>query len=250
MALFISVISHNHDDMIVENPTLKNLAHDYTVILKANTPAKQILRNYCEGAGIILLQGNKKKGFGANNNEVFNYAKTQLNMQNSDYFLVLNPDVTVTLESIRSLMTVVQEEQYPISTINLYRDKEMRVYDNSIRRFPSPLNPIKTLLRLKRTDHYDKNSIHKPIAVDWAAGSLLLFNSGVYEELNGFDERYFMYFEDVDICMRGKSRKYHTYYIPKIYAIHKGGFKNRKILSKNFTIYLTSFITFTLKYFH
>lgn len=64
MTLFISVINHNHDDMICENETLKSLAKEHTVILKSNTLVTNPLKTYCEEAGITLLQGTISKGFG------------------------------------------------------------------------------------------------------------------------------------------------------------------------------------------
>ncbi len=246
MALFISVVNHNHDEMICENPTLKELAIEHTVLLKSNTQATSKLQNYCKNNGIILIQGTETKGFGANNNEVFNYAEQLLTLSEDDYFLVLNPDVEISLEVINRLLSTITANGYAISTINLFRNKAMTEYDNSIRRFPSILNPIKTLLKIKRTDHYDKNKITEPMTVDWAAGSFLLFKYDAYKQLNGFDERYFMYFEDVDICRRAKRKNIFIYYIPDIKAVHYASYSNRVIISKYSLFYFKSLIKYQL----
>ena len=50
----------------------------------------------------------------------------------------------------------------------------------------------------------DKFSLNEESFTDWAAGSLLLFSADTYKKLNGFDEKYFMYCEDIDICYRYK----------------------------------------------
>jgi len=245
MTLYISVVNHNHDKMICENPTLRELASEHKVILKSNTPSTEELKEYCKKADIILLQGSDKKGFGANNNEVFKYAETTLNMSNNDHFLVLNPDVEVTNENINLLLSQVAKDNTKISTINLFKNKEMTEYDNSIRQFPTLMNPIKTLAGIKRTDHYNKSIIYKPTVIDWAAGSFLLFKFEVYKELSGFDEQYFMYFEDVDICRRSFNKGDFIIYYPHYKAIHTAQMTNRKILSVNFLHYLFS----TVKYF-
>lgn len=61
----------------------------------------------------------------------------------------------------------------------------------------------------------NKNKITKPTYVDWAAGSFLIFNAFFYSKLNGFNEKYFMYCEDIDICWRAKNTS-----ILQFYTIH------------------------------
>ncbi|MGD8232989.1 glycosyltransferase family 2 protein [Vibrio sp. TRT 1302] len=245
MALFISVINHNHDDMICDNPTLRNLAKEHTVIIKSNTLASQKLTDYCSSSLIHLIQGQKTKGFGANNNEVFHYAEHKLGMAENDHFLVLNPDVEVANTTINKLLVQSSADKCAISTINLFRNREMTKYDNSIRHFPSLLNPIKSLLKIKNTNHYDKDKICRPTQVDWAAGSFLLFKSGVYKNLGGFNEEYFMYFEDVDICKRASEQLHQKLtYFPQYKAIHFAQHSNRNILSKTFLFYMKSYFLY------
>lgn len=249
MALFISVINHNHDEMISRTTTLKNLAQEHTVIIKSNTKAKKCLNEYCKKAGIHLEQGNSFKGFGANNNEVFNIAKTSFGMSDKDYFLVLNPDVEISREAVSLLLTELEHMPADISAINLFRDKAMSEYDNSIRHYPKLLNPFKTLLGLPRKDIYNKEFINKPINIDWAAGSFLLFKANSYQELKGFDEKYFMYFEDADICTRAHLLGFNIKYFPNIEAIHLASHQNRKLLSKHFLWYWHSSLRYYFRFY-
>ncbi|KFE30284.1 putative glycosyltransferase [Vibrio mimicus] len=71
MRLFISVINHNHAQMIINNSTLQLLAAKHHVILKSNTLVSPELTDYCTKNHITLLQGKSFKSFGANNNEVY-----------------------------------------------------------------------------------------------------------------------------------------------------------------------------------
>lgn len=241
MTLYISVVSHNHDDMIANSDTLQNLAKNHKVVIKANTQPTESLINYCNESDIYLLVGTQTKGFGANNNEVFRYAELELCMSEDDFFLVLNPDVDVSVTSINNLLDCARKDNSPISTINLYRDKDCSIYDNAVRKFPSLLNPIKSLLGIKRDDYYDKSQINVPTLVDWAAGSFLLFQSKCFKELDGFDERYFMYFEDADICKRAHKQSNFVTYYPHISAIHYAAFENRNIFNKHSVYYLRSY---------
>lgn len=246
MALFISVINHNHDDMICDNPTLRNLAKEHTVIIKSNTVASQRLKDYCTSSLIHLIQGQQKKGFGANNNEVFHYADHTLHMAENDHFLVLNPDVEVDNCTINKLLKQSITDECAISTINLFRNREMTEFDNSIRHFPSLLNPIKSLFGIKRNDQYDKREIVEAKVIDWAAGSFLLFRYDVFKGLQGFDEKYFMYFEDVDICKRANESNQLVTYYPQFKGLHLAQFSNRKLFSKESFYYIQSTITYFL----
>lgn len=240
MKLFISVISHSHDDMISSSSTLKHLANEHHVIIKSNTTPSPSLVKYCKENSIFLLVGSKEKGFGANNNEVFHYAKSSLGMDDKDYFLVLNPDVEVCLNSVNQLLELANSNRTDIAAINLYRDINFTTFDNSIRRFPKIYYPLKTIFGMKRTDIYDKHNIEHPMPIEYAAGSFLLFNAQSYLGLGGFNENYYMYFEDADICTRANRNNYKVIYYPNIKAVHFASHQNRNILSKHFIWYIKS----------
>ena len=244
MGLFISVVNHHHDDLIIECNTLSKLSNQYEIIIKSNTVPTPALKKYCEESQIHLLTSHKITGFGANNNEVFKFCISQLKMQPDDYFLVLNPDVIISGTEIKSLLKSASDYNADISAINLYRNKTKTEYDNSIRHYHSLLNPLKSLIGLPRHDIYDKSAIKQPIVIDWAAGSFLLFKTRCYQDLNGFDEKYFMYFEDVDICKRANKKGNTVMYFPQIEAIHLAALSNRKLFSKYFILYMRSLIKY------
>jgi N-acetylglucosaminyl-diphospho-decaprenol L-rhamnosyltransferase len=244
MTVFISVVNHRHDELITNSNTLACLAKKYSVIIKSNTRPSDNLKKYCTKNDIHLLHTNKKNGFGTNNNDVFKYSLENLNLEKNDYFLVLNPDVEISVEALSKLLTAATKNQSDISTINLFRNTDMTIYDYSIRKKPTLLNPIKTIFGFKRNDFYNKDEIKNPIEVDWASGSFLLFKSDCYQSLNGFNEKYFMYFEDADICRRAHSKNYSVVYYPEIKAVHYASFKNRKIFSRHTLWYLFSSVRY------
>ncbi|WJM84525.1 glycosyltransferase family 2 protein [Dickeya chrysanthemi] len=242
--LYISVVSHNSDALIIENDVLSKLAEDFTVVLKCNTPATAALVEYTQKSAITLLDQNYGLGFAQNNNFVFDYCCQKLNLSDSDQFLVLNPDVLIDKNELAKLYTIVQHDKPDICTINLFKDKDKLQVEDSIKKFPSLLTPCIAMFKKSRPDTYDKSKINAPICIDWAAGSFLLFQAGIYKKLNGFNEKFFMYFEDADICRRArKSGKKVTYY-PNIKATHLGAYDNRKIFSKYFRWYLISYLRY------
>lgn len=244
--LFISVISHNHDAMIINIDTLSKLARisTITIILKCNTPATSRLKDYAKKNGIEIIDDNYKIGFGENNNKVFDYASQRLGLNDNDLFLVLNPDVIIESDTLEKLTSYAQKNNSDIFTLKLFRDKDKKSIDSSVKSFPRLLSPVSAIIRKNRSKKYNKKPTKEPIKIDWAAGSFLLFKAKTYKMLEGFDERFFMYFEDVDICRRAKKIGCSVVYHPQLDAIHLGAYDNRNILSKNFYWYLKSYFQY------
>lgn len=58
------------------------------------------------------------------------------------------------------------------------------------------------------------------VVVDWLSGACMLARKDALEKVNGFDERYFLYWEDADVCRRLRGAGYHVRYLPGATAIH------------------------------
>ena len=63
--------------------------------------------------------------------------------------------------------------------------------------------------------------------VGWVSGAIFMTNRRHFGKVGGFDERFFMFFEDVDLCYRLKKAGYRTVYIPDARALHEGGHSTR-----------------------
>ncbi|MDO6499524.1 glycosyltransferase family 2 protein [Photobacterium sanguinicancri] len=246
MAVFISVVSHGHASLVESLGTLKRLINSFNVIVKSNKPGDDFsVLN--ESQNFHWLDCEYFCGFGENNNIVFKYCQTELSMKDDDIFIALNPDVDINETAIVSLIELMSQNHSAICTINLYKDTNLSEFDNSIRRFPSFTQFIKSFLGFGNTSIIDKSAISKPCKVDWAAGSFLAFGAYHYQTLGGFDERYFMYCEDIDICWRSKELGMKVDYFPNIKAQHLAKHENRKLLSKHFYWHVTSVMKFLLK---
>ena len=79
-----------------------------------------------------------------------------------------------------------------------------------------PANPLSQ-------NYLQTNLDGKPTAVDWASGCCLLVRRAVFEELGGFDEGYFLFFEDVDLAHRLKRRGGQCVYYPDVQFTHRIG---------------------------
>jgi len=65
------------------------------------------------------------------------------------------------------------------------------------------------------------------VVVDWLSGACVLGRRDALAEVQGFDERYFLYWEDADICRRLRARGYHARYVPSVSAVHHVGHSSR-----------------------
>jgi len=140
---------------------------------------------------IKVIRNAVPKGFGANHNQAFQAAK-------GSFFCVVNPDIRFDTSPFADLVASFQYAGVGVA-VPLVLSPAGRVED-SVRYFPTPLRIMQKLLLKPQAPDYsvdDGNCV-----VDWAAGMFMVFQSSVFRQVNGFDESYFLYYEDVDICAR------------------------------------------------
>lgn len=245
MRVFLSVVSHKHAELILRLNCLPILAKQFTVVIKNNyADERYFLQKYCDEHNIYLINDEFGCGFGKNNNLIYRYCEEHFKIVNGDIFITLNPDVVANPEDIMDLVSSMREKSIPFAAISLYKDQEKKTRDFSIRKFPTFLTFVKSLFGLGNDSLIKECSSVKE--VDWAAGSFLAFDADVYKKLRGFNERFFMYCEDIDICYRANKMGYGLTYFSEISAIHLAKHQNRKILSKHFYWHIKSALMFLL----
>jgi GT2 family glycosyltransferase len=108
----------------------------------------------------------------------------------------------------------------------------------SVRKFPSPLNEALNLTGLaakyKRSRLFgraDKTWADplKSGPADWVPGAFTLIRREVLEQIGHLDERFFLYFDDVDLCRRVKALGYSVWYFPDVVVTHVGGESARAV---------------------
>ncbi|MFT6901219.1 MAG: N-acetylglucosaminyl-diphospho-decaprenol L-rhamnosyltransferase [Colwellia sp.] len=247
--IYISVISHGHLDVIKRINALPLLAQSKGIKINLQDNCREAgLETWCLENNINYQSNSEQLGFGQNNNIVFSRFKKTLPTLDNGYFVVLNPDVAINEAQLFELITTMQCNKAKLAAIDLYKDKKLKEPDNSIRNYPKLSDFIKSFLFKVNPSIIDKNKIDSPCFVPWAAGSFLCFTLKHYEQLGGFDENFFMYCEDLDICYRS-ARQYNTevLYCPNIKAIHLAQHANRTIFSKHFIWHLNSICRYFFK---
>ena len=158
---------------------------------------------------IEVIVNQRAKGFGANHNAAFARCR-------SPYFCVANPDIRLASDPFAGLLRALEDPAAAVAG-PLVRSPSGGVED-SARRFPTLGSLLGKLAGIGGGPEYAWD--RGPIPVDWLAGMFMLFRSEDFRAVRGFDERYFLYYEDVDICRRLRKAGRRALYQPGSEVIH------------------------------
>lgn len=147
-----------------------------------------------------------------------------------DAILVLNPDVLVEPGTVKALVGALQRDARLGAVGPRVENPDGTLYP-SARRFPDLavaaghaflgyLAPGNRFSRTYKMADFDHNC---SADVDWISGSCFLARRAAFDAVQGFDEAYFMYAEDVDLCWRLWRAGWHIGYEPAGRVVHKGG---------------------------
>lgn len=196
VTLSLSIVSHGQGRLVTSlledirrSPWHDNLS--FEVIVTLNIPEDEGWLERQFPFPLAIIRNDRPKGFGANHNAAFRHARGTL-------FAVVNPDIRLADFRITDLTMALEQHNAGVSG-PLVKAPDGTVED-SARRFPSILRLLRRKLQTKHTPDYRQAA--DPVPVDWLAGMFLLFPSIAYRAIGGFDERYFMYLEDTEICRR------------------------------------------------
>lgn len=192
--LTLSVVSHGQGHLIRHLLEDIRTAHSATfeIILTLNIPEDTGFLASFTDLPLVVIPNPTPKGFGANHNAAFERSR-------SDIFVIVNPDIRALELDLGRLVDLTRSPGIGAMAPRIL-SAQGRLED-SARRFPTvPRLAARVLLR-RRAPDYDLDNAG-PVQVDWVAGMFVAFPRKAFAAVNGFDERYFMYMEDVDICRR------------------------------------------------
>lgn len=157
---------------------------------------------------INIVRNAVPKGFGANHNQAFKQAT-------GNYFCVLNPDIRLVGDPFHTLVAYLKDPSLGLAAPLVLGPGGTP--EDSARFFPSPLRILRKILGVSNPD-YVMNDL--PVHPDWVGGMFMLYPRHIFERLGGFDEKYFLYYEDVDICARLRLLGYEVAVCPDAKIIH------------------------------
>ncbi len=240
--IYIGIVSHGHDKIIENN--FKNFPkkigkYNIHLGLIDNINSKK-LENFCKRENIFYYADDKIRGYGENVNKIFSL----LNPEDDAIFIVSNPDIYIPPEQLEKIADFFEKEQPDLMGVKVYLNRELSKVSSQNRTFPCVLDFIISFISKKRP--YMKNPDVKA-EPDWISGAFMVWKAKSFKKIKGFDESYFMYCEDIDICFRAKKNKMKIIYNPDFYVIHESQLESRNIFSKHFYWHLRSIFKFFIK---
>lgn len=146
-----------------------------------------------------------------------------------EYILLLNSDIIVQPGALKAMVDFAKTHLLVGVVGGRLLDPDGSV-QASVYHFPSLIRAIREFW-FNQKDTYQKYTPHsdQPVVVDAVTGSTMLIPKKIIDEIGLLDERYFMYFEDLDYCRRVKKAGYKTYYLPSAQFAHYHGASGEKI---------------------
>jgi N-acetylglucosaminyl-diphospho-decaprenol L-rhamnosyltransferase len=189
----LSIVSHRHGPLVsaLLDDVERHCAADLEVVLVVNVPEDEAYLSRPRPFPVTVIRNAAPRGFGANHNLAYSASR-------GDVFVIVNPDIRFSMDPLQSVLHALKDPRVGLCA-PVVLSPEGGVED-SARRFPSISTLIRRTLFRKRGLDYDINDA--PVSVDWVAGMFVACRRELYGALGGFDENYFMYFEDVDLCRR------------------------------------------------
>lgn len=218
----VSIVSHGQGGLVLR--LLDDLEScglsDFEVVLTINIPEDETFigsRPY----PVRVIRNPRPEGFGSNHNAAFKSSAAEL-------FAVVNPDVRIAnqdwapflgrFDSVSGMGACSPKVTNPLGQV-----------EDHARPFPT----IPKLISRKLGLNGDAGSYpeDRPFEPDWVAGMFIVFRSAAFESVDGFDaKRFFMYFEDVDICRRLRRAGWSVFVDPRVSVVHDAQRASRRNL--------------------
>jgi GT2 family glycosyltransferase len=208
----IVIVQYNHPDLTrraVESLRLHNRGDLDITVVDNGSPAAGVRAATEKLTGCTVIFNPANAGFGAANNRG---ARTS----HGELLLFLNNDTLVLTEILPQI------ESYFAGTPSCgAAGLQLLNADGTVQYSTGKFPTVWSEWRMSR--RHDLYRGQDTVRRDWVSGAALVVRRTVFEEVGGFDERYFMYFDDVDLCARICSAGHEIHYIPVVRIEHLGG---------------------------
>lgn len=205
----------------------KEIAYDLIVVdNNSDDHTEAMLESEFPDVTSYFLQYNS--GFSIGNN----YA---MGRSNSKYILLLNPDTALTENSFLQMYEFLENNSAVGAVGPIFTNHHGNI-GLTIHKFPNikihfieSLNIKPLIKRYSLTKEQNiLISMEKPFEVDWISGGSFMVRRSIYDDIGGFDEKFFLFGEDVDWCVRIKNSGWKIFCLPKIKIVHVGGVSTHK----------------------
>ena len=217
----ITIVTVLYNSAQINEIFFENLKNFKTIVVD-NGKNEEILNKIKTYKNIKIISKNKNLGYGSAVNFAYKNISTK-------FFLILNPDINIDENSIDTLHNILnQDNDCGIVAPIIYPDEDF------YGAFPERnLKKLTLTNALKSRNFLSKPQIEGDICVDVAKWALLI-KSKQFEKVGGFNEKLFLFWEEIDLCRRFRSKKLSVIITPKSKAEHR----QNKLSDSNFQNFL------------
>ena len=212
----IIIVNYNGKELLQKclDSLLKVNYDNFEIILVDNNSTdgtvEFITKNY---PSLIIIKLDSNKGFAEPNNVAAKISKGK-------YLLFLNNDTVVTPNFISEMVKVMET------------DKKIAICQSLLLKPDGSIDSSGDFIDHLGVVYNSKTKIDEIREVSSARGASMLVRSDIFEKLDGFDQKFFITFEDVDLCWRSWILGYRVLIIPTSIVYHEGGITIKKIKSE------------------
>lgn len=227
----VSIVSHGHGVMLrnlLSDLARQSAAAELYVIVTLNLADEALEPSEFPNLRLVVLRNAQPKGFGANHNAAFMQCRTP-------WFLIVNPDIR--LPEVDVIARLVRAATSVGGLTAPQVTNSAGVPEDSIRRNLTPWSLVRRASGRDR-EPLSVRATRRGIPFFWIAGMFLVTDSGAFRSVGGFDERFFLYCEDYDLCVRLYNQGFPLTVIDDIRVIHdaqRDSHRSRKHLKWHLT---------------
>lgn len=217
MKLSVIIVTHNSSRHIKRclDSIVKKKPKNSEIIVVDNGSTDQTINILKKYKNIFLVQSQSNLGFG----KASNLGATKAL---GEFLFFLNPDTKVIDNALNELLNFAENNEFGIAAPQLIQPDG--TIQPSVSHSSGIWNAIKEyVLGYKNSYSEYVPKGEKKIEVEAVYGAALLVRRSLFEKLGAFDERYFMYFEDLDLCRKVRNSGLKIYYLPMIKIYHEVG---------------------------
>lgn len=230
--VFVIVLNWNQPEVTIE--CLESIekitpsGYELTTVIVDNGSTDDSLKKLSKfnRPGFVIIPNKKNLGFTGGNNVGIKYALTE----GADYIIILNNDTLVHKNLITNLLDVARDPQVGAVSPLIYFAKGFEFHKDRYKK-----NDLGKVIwyaggkidwnnvygSTRAVDEVDKGQFKKVEETDFATGTCMLLSSAALRKIGGFDDKYFMYYDDTDLSMRLKKANYKILFDPNSIVWHK-----------------------------
>lgn len=219
----VSIVSHG------QGPLVRQILQDLSLLLEPASAEVFLTLNVSEDLPfsaadfeypLTIIRNPLPRGFGANHNAAFQRAT-------GEWFCVMNPDIRISQSPFPVLIKEISRfGGAVIAPAVLTMDGRI---EDSIRHFPTLLSLARKMAGLG-DGRYSFQLGDETFVADWVGGMFMFLRAESFASVGGFDEAFFLYYEDVDLCMRLGLAGQQVIACPKVQVFHNARRTSRRNL--------------------